>query len=117
MSSRRMNPTQLQVAYRHAVESSLVTFYRKTEIEAKRLVDDWWRRMSPQSDIDSQMYLHSEALTVAADLARKDEVELTDSVRQLYRRILQQSTCFALEVRRAPAKHVKRAAPLKQMVG
>ncbi len=115
MTSRQMSPIQLQTAYRMAVQSSLTAFYRKSGDEAKRLVDRWWNRISRSSDIESGMYLHSEALATAADLAHTEEVKLTDEVRQRYRRILHDSTRAAIADQQT--KKVKAAAVLKQMAG
>src|SRR6185312_5107401 len=96
MTNPRLNPVQLQTAYRIAVQSSLIAFYRKSDSEAERLVMRWWQRLSPSEDIQSGMFLHSEALATAADLAHMEEVQLTDSVRQRYRQILRTSTRQAL---------------------
>jgi hypothetical protein len=116
MTGRQMTPAQLQTAYRLAVQASLITFYGKASNEAKRLVDSWWQRMSPVSDIQSGMYLHSEALATAADLAHTQEVQLTDATRQRYRRILHESTRIACDPDRKMAKSTKRVE-LKQMAG
>src|SRR6185312_6225476 len=96
MTNPRLNPVQLQTAYRMAVQSSLTAFYRKSDSEAERLVETWWQRLSPTEDIQSGMFLHSEALATAADLAHMEEIQLTDTVRQRYRQILRISTREAL---------------------
>jgi hypothetical protein len=112
-----MTPVQLQTAYRLAVQSSLVAFYEKSEGEAKRLVDSWWQRASHSSDIQSGMYLHSEAFATATDLAHAEEVPFTDIVRRRYHHIILDSTRIALSRDRQPAKSSKRAEVVRQMAG
>jgi len=112
-----MTSTQLQFAYRLAVQNCLVAFYRKSEDESKRLVDAWWRRMSSQTGLRSAMYLHSEALTTATDLAHADEVSLTDTVRQQYRQIIRESTRLALSSDSDSHRDSKRVELSKQMTG
>jgi hypothetical protein len=115
MSVHQMTPIQLQSAYRLAVQSSLVAFYRQSDSQAERLVNDWWNRLSRVEDIQSEMFLHDEALSTAADLARVQEVKLTDAVRQRYRKILLESTNAALYGKRT--SHRVDRAILKQQAG
>lgn len=113
MTNPRLNSIQVQTAYRIAVQSSLVAFYQKSDSEAERLVERWWQRLSPSEDIQSEMFLHSEALATAADLAHTKEIQLTDAVRQRYREILRTSTRKAM-TNQKQAVHSTRLQPIKQ---
>jgi hypothetical protein len=113
MTSPCLNSVQLQAAYRMAVQSSLIAFYQKSDSEAERLVERWWQRLSPSEDIQSGMFLHSEALATAADLAHMKEIPLTDTVRQRYRQILRTSTREALTNQRQEV-HSTQPQPVKQ---
>ncbi|HEY5330116.1 MAG TPA: hypothetical protein VIJ79_09550 [Acidobacteriaceae bacterium] len=116
MIDRHMTPVQLQNAYRLAVQSSLVIFYKKSDDEAKSLVDSWWLRASSSDDIRSGMYLHSEAIATAADIAHVKEMPVTEEIQQRYYRILHDSTLAALTQKRRPAKNSKRVEA-EQMTG
>ena len=101
MTECEMSPTELQDAYKFALRASLTAFYGKRESEADQLIAQWWKRATSESDdVRSGMYLHTEALVAAADLARANEVELTEKVRQRYRQILEESTRQALNLHR-----------------
>jgi hypothetical protein len=113
MTNTRLNSAQLQTAYRITVQSSLIAFYRKSDVEAERLVKSWWQRLSPSEDIQSGMFLHSEALATAADLAHMKEIQLTDTVRQRYREIIRISTRAALTNQRQEA-HSTQTQSVKQ---
>jgi hypothetical protein len=110
-----MTSAQLQYAYRLAVQDCLVVFYRKSNAESERLVNAWWKRMSAGTGILSGMYLHSEALTTATDLADTTEVILTEETRQRYRTIIGESTRLALSSHTIPRR--KQVELSKQMAG
>jgi hypothetical protein len=110
-----MTSAQIQLAYRLAVQRCLVVFYFKGEMESERLVDAWWKRLAGGRGLRSGMYLHSEALTTATDLARAEEVAVTDTVRRSYQEILRESTRLALSADPVPNK-AGTPERLKQMV-
>jgi len=109
-----MTSTQLQHAYRLAVQDCLVAFYRKNNAESERLVNAWWKRMSSGTGISSGMYLHSEALTTATDLAHADEIVLTEETRRRYRAIVREATRLALSSE--TSSRLKKVEISKQMV-
>jgi len=102
-----MSEQQVQDAYKLAVRSSLMTFYGKSDAEAELLVKAWWVRISSSSDFASGMYLHTEALGTATDLAKVKEIRVTDLVRKKYLHILEESNRSALHSRFQAAKAAK----------
>lgn len=114
MMNPALTPAQTQLAYRYAVQSSLEVFFQKTSAEAESLVSRWWNTLSPTKDIQSGMYLHDEALSTAADLARVREIKITDAVREDYRRIIRESTQSALQTRPTALEDQSSGKALKQ---
>ena len=91
-----MTKTQERRSYRHAVQLSLEQFYGKSSFEAARLVREWWKRLSESGCLDSDLFLHAEALNTAAGIAQARAIPVTESNREAYHRILDRSRDLAL---------------------
>ena len=80
--------TREQQSYIEAVEASLEAFYGKSKIEAKRLVNEWWKRLSESKAVESGLFLHAEPINTAAGIAGVCVVQVTSENREAYHRIL-----------------------------
>lgn len=92
----QMTNTQERRFYREAVQASLAEFYGKSEIEARRLVRDWWKRLSESGVLNSGLFLHSEPINTAAGIAQTEVVQITEKNRATYHRILNHSRDLVL---------------------
>jgi hypothetical protein len=87
----RLNKTQKRRFYREAVQETLTKLYGKPESVSKQLVSDWWRRISDTEEFKSDLFMHSEPLHTAADIARTQTIRITPENEEVYQNILQ--TC------------------------
>ncbi len=76
-------------AYKYTVRTCLMRFYAKTETEAEELVQVWWDRMRSLDDGYEDLFLHAEAITTAADLAKSADVPVTSESQAIYDAILE----------------------------
>jgi hypothetical protein len=82
---------QLEFAYKYAVKASLVRFFRKNEATAEALVESWWRRYSAHDFGEPNLFLHDEAITTAADLAKAEDVPVTPENQTIYDAICEEA--------------------------
>ena len=86
---RRATEAQWRKAYREAVQSVLVAFYRVPERRATDLVDSWWDRLKALQAFQSGIFMHDEPMTTAADLAKLPVIPIDSSNRDDYEKLLQ----------------------------
>jgi hypothetical protein len=91
-----MTNAQERKFYREAVQASLQEFYGKSEAESKRLVRDWWKRLSATRAFESGLFMHSEPINTAARIANVRVVPITSKNREFYHRILEHSRDLVL---------------------
>jgi hypothetical protein len=101
----RLTDAQERKFYREAVRASLVAFYGKSELDSKRLVRDWWKRLSATSGFRTGLFLHSEPMNTAAGIARVGVVPITSKNRDSYHRILDESRELVLSQVKARRAH------------
>lgn len=65
----QMTNAQERRFYREAVQASLEQFYGKSHIEARKLVREWWGRLSETGVSDFGLFMHSEPINTAAGIA------------------------------------------------
>jgi hypothetical protein len=91
-----MTRTQEKRFYRDAVQASLETFYGKSKPEAAKLVREWWTRLSATKAFESGIFLHSEPLNTAANIAGVPIIPISGQNRAKYHRILDKSQDLVL---------------------
>ncbi len=91
-----MTRTQEKRFYRDAVQASLETFYGKSKPEAAKLVRDWWTRLSATKAFESGIFLHSEPLNTAANIAGVPIIPISGQNRAKYHRVLDKSQDLVL---------------------
>jgi hypothetical protein len=89
--ANKMTSVQERRFYREAVQASLQEFYGKSETEAKKLIGDWWKRLSGSKAFESGLFMHAEPINTAAGLADSKAVGITAKNREAYHRILEVS--------------------------
>jgi hypothetical protein len=100
----QMTNAQERRFYREVVQASLEKFYGKSQLEAKKLVRDWWRRLSESGVSDSGLFLHAEPINTAAGIAEARVVQITEDNRAAYHRILNHSRDLVLVTSSAKGK-------------
>jgi hypothetical protein len=89
--ANHMTIAQERRFYREAVQASLQEFYGKSESESRKLVRNWWKRLSTTRAFISGIFMHSEPINTAAGIADVQVIALTSKNRQTYHRILDRS--------------------------
>lgn len=92
----KMTRAQEKRFYRDAVQASLETFYGKSKPEAMKLVRDWWTRLLVTKAFESGIFLHSEPINTAANIAGVRVIAITGQNRLRYHRLLDESRDLVL---------------------
>lgn len=110
-----MTPTRAQERrfYRYAVQACLEQFYEKSKPEATRLVRAWWKRLSEYGVLNSDLFLHAEAMNSAGEIAEMSVIPITSRNREAYHRLLEESRDRVLAQAKPQAAHKVRE-PKKQ---
>jgi hypothetical protein len=113
-----MTRTQEKRFYRNAVQACIEAFYGRSRPEAKQLVRDWWTRLSSTQSFETGMFLHSEPMNTAANIAGVPVLAITGKNRTAYHRILEESLDLVRSgTAPSPAQVVKvRVAQQKQLL-
>lgn len=90
-SKRHITKAEERNFYREAVRASLQEFYGKSDAESRKLVSNWWKRLSTTKAFESGLFMHSEPINTAAGIAGVEVVPITSKNRENYHRILGKS--------------------------
>lgn len=108
MPALHMTRTQEKRFYRNAVQASLETFYGKSRPEATKLVSDWWSRLRSTKAFESGIFLHSEPLNTAANIADASVIAITEDNRAVYHRLLDESRDLVLSKTPSSAAQIRK---------